>query len=112
YFEESLALARAIGHQRLISVTLSRWGELHLMCGQWDLAAVAFGEALDMAREAGSQDLIATALYGMARASLEHGDHDAARRHGQESMEIFEAIGHNHAENVKQWLIGKCPDLR
>lgn len=49
--------------------------------------------------------MAATALYGLARIAAAQGKTIVAHRQGQESLNIFEAIDHNKADEIKQWLI-------
>ena len=104
YFREGLALAREIGHRWLISGILNEWGELHLRQRELDLAYKTFLEALEIAREVGAQEHAATALYGLAQVAVAKGNIAEARLQGQEGLTIFEAIGHNKATEVRQWL--------
>jgi serine/threonine-protein phosphatase PGAM5 len=48
----------------------------------------------------------ARALYGLAQIALDQGDFVEAQRQGQESLAIFERIGHEDAAKVKEWLEG------
>jgi TolA-binding protein len=79
------------------------WGELRLKRQELDAAGAAFREALERAPE-GGKDRIADALYGLARVALAQGNSDSARQQGQESLAIFESIGHGKAVEVRQWL--------
>ncbi len=103
YLREGLAIARQIGHAWFISVLLIVWGEWYLQQHQFDAASTAFEEALEQAPE-GSRESKADALYGLARVALAQGKSERARQQGQESLAIFEAIGHHKAAEVRQWL--------
>jgi ATP/maltotriose-dependent transcriptional regulator MalT len=103
YLREGLAIARQIGHAWFISVLLIVWGEWYLQQHQFDAASTAFEEALEQAPE-GSRESMADALYGLARVALAQGKSERARQQGQESLAIFEAIGHHKAAEVRQWL--------
>ncbi|HEX6477383.1 MAG TPA: tetratricopeptide repeat protein, partial [Ktedonobacteraceae bacterium] len=103
YLQEGLTIARQIGHAWFVSVMLIGWGELHLKQGQVDAAHIALEEALEQAPE-GGKDIIADALYSFARVALAQGNSDRARQQGQESLVIFEEIGHGKAAEVRQWL--------
>ncbi len=103
YLQEGLTIARQIGHAWFISVMLNDWGELHLKQGRVDAARTAFEEALEQAPE-GGKDRIADALYGLARVALAQGKSTKARQQGQESLTIFESIGHGRVAGVRQWL--------
>jgi DNA-binding CsgD family transcriptional regulator len=103
YLREGLAIARQIGHAWFISALLIIWGEWYLQQYQFDAASTAFEEALEQAPE-GSRESIADALYGLARVALAQGKSERACQQGQESLAIFEAIGHHKAAEVRQWL--------
>ncbi len=60
--------------------------------------------ALIIARELGAAQLVATALYGLARAAAARGDHAEARRLGEESLALFKHMGHEKGNQVEQWL--------
>jgi hypothetical protein len=60
--------------------------------------------ALIIAREMGAAQLVATALYGLARAAAARGDHAEARRLGEESLVLFKHMGHEKGNQVEQWL--------
>src|SRR5260221_15205 len=109
YLREGLAIARQIGHAWFISVLLIVWGEWYLQQHQFDAASTAFEEALEQAPE-GSRESRADALYGLARVALAQGESERARQQGQESLAIFEAIGHYKAAEVRQWL-NSGPDV-
>ena len=103
YLQEGLTIARQIGHAWFISVMLYDWGELCLKRQELDAARVAFREALEQAPE-GGKDRIADVLYGLARVALAQGNSARAQQQGQESLAIFESIGHGKAVEVRQWL--------
>ena len=103
YFQESLALARQIKHHLLIADTLNGWGELHLKKQKFEAASATFQEALVIARIGEMREQVAISLFGLARTSLALSHPDEALRQGQESLAIFEAIGHIGTAEVKQW---------
>lgn len=104
YFRECLALAREMGHHRIISDALIGWGELYLKQQKLDSASAAFREALEVAQEMGVQEYVAFALYGLAQVAAAQGNTVEAYRQAQESLIIFETIGHYKAAEVAQWL--------
>jgi tetratricopeptide (TPR) repeat protein len=101
---ESLALARALGHRRLICAILSERGELALARQQSEDASATWQEALASARATGNAELEAGAHYGLARAAAAVGDWSEALDQGKASHAIFEAIGHAQAPVVAGWL--------
>jgi len=104
YLQESLAIARKVGHREYISDTLNKWGELYLKQQKLDSAYAVFFEGLEIGREIGGQELVATALYGLARVATARGNIVEAYDQGQESLRIFETMGHKDAAKVKKWL--------
>ena len=46
----------------------------------------------------------ARALYSLAQIAFDQGDFVEAQRQGQESLAIFERVGHEDAAKVKEWL--------
>jgi ATP/maltotriose-dependent transcriptional regulator MalT len=103
YLQQALDLARQIGYHWLMSVVFYEYGEFHLKQQQFEAARAAFREARDIARE-GNPEYIGLACYGLARVAAAQGNLDEARRQGQESLTILEAIGHYKAAEVRQWL--------
>jgi ATP/maltotriose-dependent transcriptional regulator MalT len=87
-----------------VCAVLCQDGELHLDQSRLDLARASFQESLELGKEAGTQEYIATAKYGMARVASAKGNMPEAHLLGQESLEIFESIGHAKASEVRGWL--------
>jgi len=104
YFQESLDLAREMGHRWLTSETLCEYGEYYLAQNKVEDAFTAFAEAYAVARGFGGQELVARALYGLARIALLKKDFVAARQQAQESLAIFETERHEKVAEVKQLL--------
>jgi len=104
FLGESLDVARTIGHPWLVSEALSEWGELLWQQQHVDKASARFQEALAIARKIQVHELVATALYGLARIAAAHGDRAAGRQQGQESLDAYAAMGHARAREVSQWL--------
>lgn len=103
-YQEALALAREIGHRWQVGRVLSEWGELQLAQGRNQVAAAAFRELFELARMLQSQELVAVALYGLARFAASQEDMAQARQQGRESLDAFVAIGHYKVQEVKAWL--------
>jgi transcriptional regulator with XRE-family HTH domain/tetratricopeptide (TPR) repeat protein len=104
FLSESLDVARTIGHPWLVSEALSEWGELLWQQQHVDKASARFQEALAIARKVQVHELVAMALYGLARIAAAHGDRAAGRQQGQESLDAYAAMGHARAREVSQWL--------
>ena len=85
---------------------LSEWGEHQIQTGQTAVAHETFQELFRLARILQSQELVAVALYGLARETAVRGELATAREHGRESLDTFTAIGHSKVQEVKDWLGG------
>lgn len=105
HLREGLALAREIGQRWDTCAILSQLGELYLKQDKTDLAVPLFREALEIGHDIDSQDLVASALYGLARIAKAQGNKAEALQKSRDSLVIYESIGHSKAAEVKQWLI-------
>jgi tetratricopeptide (TPR) repeat protein len=103
YLQEGLTLARQIGIPQITANTLYEYGCLHLDRQQPDAAELVFREMLTTIPE-GSQDLMALAEYGLARALSAQGKDLEARRLGEASIIALRMMGHRKADEVKGWL--------
>jgi tetratricopeptide (TPR) repeat protein len=103
YLREGLDVAQKIGIPQIAANGLYEYGNLYLDQQRPDVAEVTFREMLAIAPQ-GSQDLIALAQYGLARALAAQGDIYEARRLGEASVITLEAIGHRNAREVREWL--------
>jgi tetratricopeptide (TPR) repeat protein/transcriptional regulator with XRE-family HTH domain len=103
YFREALEIARPLGDLWLLSAVLNECGELYLEQNRLEEARAAFHEAATSSAK-GNQETAASALYGLARVASARGNLDEARQKGQESLAIYESMGHRLTETVKTWL--------
>ncbi len=103
YLQEALQIARRVGDIWLISAVLLECGELSLQQASIKEASEAFQEALTVSAR-GNQEVVASALYGLARVAAAQGDATEARRLGQESLGIFESMGNRMKDKVRAWL--------
>jgi len=103
YLQESLAMARQIGRPQIISNTLYAYGNLYLHWQQIEAAQTTFREMLTTVSE-GSQDLVALAQYGLARAAMAQGNIEEAWKFGKVSVTTLEVMGHRTAQEVRDWL--------
>jgi tetratricopeptide (TPR) repeat protein len=106
YWQEALTLAQDIGHRWQVARVLSEWGEYQVQAGETAVAHETFQELFRLARILQSQELVAAALYGLARETAVRGDIDTAKEHGRESLDTFTAMGHAKVQEVKDWLTG------
>lgn len=104
YLNEGLDLASKLETSWYISAILNERGDLYIKQRKVDVASTDFLKSLKIAQGLDSPELIAVALYGLARIKFSDKDYEEARRLGKESLTIFETIGHNKASEVKQWL--------
>jgi tetratricopeptide (TPR) repeat protein len=102
--QEGIVLARASAYQWVLSALLCGWGEVHLARQHGEAAQQAWEEALDLAEQIESQELEATARYGLARMAAQGGNLEQAYQQGQASAELFVALGLYQAAEVKRWL--------
>ena len=96
--------ARRIGHYWYQGLVLIELGLVYLPQGRLPEATAAFSEGLSVVRPTGAHDLVALALFGLARAAAARGEGPEARRRGRASLAIYEAIGHGDAAAVRDWL--------
>ncbi|HEX6719089.1 MAG TPA: tetratricopeptide repeat protein [Pyrinomonadaceae bacterium] len=101
---KSLHLSMEIGHRWYNGVIWKELGELKLRQNLPNAAAGAFKNAADLAREVNSPELIGLVLYGLARVAEAQQNYVEARLQGQNSLNIFESIGHHKKSEVKAWI--------
>ena len=104
YLQEGLVVARELGHTWRINRILIELGGLCLALGEAAEAEAAFNEVLQIAREAGSQVMIAHALFGLAQVAANKKDPVVAQRTGREALALFRQIGHHQAGEVQDWV--------
>jgi tetratricopeptide (TPR) repeat protein/transcriptional regulator with XRE-family HTH domain len=103
YFQEALQMARQIGDNWLLGAVLAEYGELALKQQRFDEAFEAFQEGLSISAQ-GSQEAVASSLYGLAQVAAARGNPLEARQQGEESLRLFEAMSHRLTDTVKTWL--------
>ena len=103
YLREALEIARPLGDTWLLSAVLVECGELYLKQERLDEAEAAFHEAAASSAH-GNQEVVASAMYGLARAAAARGNLTEARQKGQESLALFESMGHRQTEAARTWL--------
>lgn len=112
YFQESLLLFRKIGHRWYISFVSNALAQFYLDREQWDPAFASFQEGFRVAKDVRSLDLKAWSLFGLARIAKHRGDTEQALRLGQETLVIYQSIGHYSKDQVERWLEGEFPGPR
>jgi len=91
--EESLALSRAAGTARDISVVLNAVATLDLHRGDYGRAAAVYEQSLNLAREAG--DIRSIAIYNgnLGWTAAVTGEYERAEAFVREAQELFWKIG-------------------
>ncbi|HZU66157.1 MAG TPA: tetratricopeptide repeat protein [Ktedonobacteraceae bacterium] len=103
YLQESLELAHQIGNPLLIANALYESGMLYLHWQKREKAEARFHEMLTTIPE-GDQELAAQAQYGLAIAAAASGNIFEARKRGEASLKVLEAMGHRTVKEVRSWL--------
>lgn len=103
---ESLAQARQMDHRPLLARNLLAQGEFFLGRQAWQRAGACFTECTELQHSDNDRDRekAASAFWGLARIAQSQGDLPAARTAAERSLDIFSAIGHHRAEQVRTWL--------
>ncbi len=104
YFNASYEIACDIEHAWVAHETLCEWGELHLKLHEESFASDKFARVLKAARAMEAPELIATALFGLARAAAGRGEYEQAKGWGRESFELYERMGNPRRGEVEGWL--------
>jgi tetratricopeptide (TPR) repeat protein/transcriptional regulator with XRE-family HTH domain len=104
YLDEARDILEPMEEPGWKALNLVAWGRLYLGQANLSLAAESFKKALEISRKAGIPEFVADALCGLAQVALAQGNIPEARRQGQESLAIFEGIGHGEAAEVREWL--------
>lgn len=104
YLRKSLTLAREIGHDWLIHETLIELGELRLDQQKLDEAATIFQKVLAKAEQVEAKELVALALYGLARVAEQRHNYTEAQQKGLASQALFEHMTCERGNAIAQWL--------
>ena len=93
-YEESLALARAIGDQRLVAHALSSFGRMALDAGDYDNARRFYEECLAIRRAIPDSAAVARTLNNLGITAQRTGDTATARARYEESLTLARLNGH------------------
>lgn len=104
YLQDSLNIARETKHDWLIHETLNEVGELALSQGKMEEAAAIFQEVQTKAEAMGEKELIAAALYGLARVDAANHNNVEAYEKGSASQQMFEHMDFEKGKQIAQWL--------
>ena len=94
-WDESLALAREVGDNHHVGMTLANLGHPALLQGDYERARALSEEALTLAHELGSAgvEIIPTALINLGLAVLSLGEHDRAMGSFDEALAMSKNLG-------------------
>jgi tetratricopeptide (TPR) repeat protein len=107
--EQALAMSRELGDLGMEAHALNALGDVACRTGDTSKARQYHATALRLASETDSSLEQAHAQSGLARASEGDGDSVTARRHWQEALTRYTAIGAPEADEVRARL-GKAGD--
>ncbi|MBI5303426.1 MAG: tetratricopeptide repeat protein [Chloroflexi bacterium] len=92
FMQESVALTRAGGNLRMLSVALNNLGAVTLARGEYAEARQVFEECLTIKRQLGDQRSIANTLDNLGIIAREQKDFALAREFHQESLAIYQSL--------------------
>ncbi len=90
--QESIALVRAVGGQRLLADTLFIYGDISRAGSHFDQAIVAFQESAAICGELNEKAGRAHALADLALVVAERGDFDSKQKELQEAIELYHEV--------------------
>ena len=94
YYEESLLLARELGHTASIAIALGKLGTVARVRGDYTTARSYYEESLLLARELGHTASIAITLGNLGTVARGQGDYTTARAYYEESLLLARELGH------------------
>jgi tetratricopeptide (TPR) repeat protein len=103
YLQEALDISQKANMSWMVGATQIYRGELYLQMGDYPRSLEAYTAALETAVALNMPEQKASALYGLAQATLPT-DVDQSIKCAEESLVIFEEIGHVVGDKVRQWL--------
>jgi predicted ATPase/DNA-binding SARP family transcriptional activator len=93
WYEEGLALLRAIGDTRNIALILNNLGNVAGWQGDYERAMTLFKESLALLREVGDKTLIAAVLGSLGSQACDLGDMETAVPYMEESLALQREMG-------------------
>jgi predicted ATPase len=93
FYEEGLAIARTLGDEAGVAVTLYYLANLAHVQGNYDTARMFCNECLEMNRRLGDKRQIAYALSLFGEIAVSQGEFDVARRAIEESLALSKQLG-------------------
>lgn len=112
YLKESLDLVRQMGDSEGVCKLLGDLGNLYLKQQQWDSAALTFQDAFTVSQAIKNSEMAAASLYSLAQVAVAQGNIAKAREQGQAGLRIFEAMNHEMANEVRQWLAALTKSMK
>jgi CHAT domain-containing protein/Tfp pilus assembly protein PilF len=100
YFQQAVELGRKVGHRSVEATALSRLGEAYVSLADSEKALQVFEQALTLQRAMQDREFEALTLAGMARAENARGDLMLARQYLETSLQIFESLRSNVAQEA------------
>jgi tetratricopeptide (TPR) repeat protein len=104
YYEQALAVARAIGDRQAEGSHLGNLGNAWLLLDNASRAKCLLSEALTIARVIGDRPNEGYHLANLGRAHRALGDVHGAQRYWQEALAIYDANSDPRAATLKTWL--------
>lgn len=106
YFEEAFRRGKRLGSLGTLLMLFATHyrGEADLLLQRLPEAVAHFTEANRLAERTRSPEIIGITGFGLARAMLATGQHDAARTRAESSLEQLSAIGQTYAEAGRDLL--------
>ncbi|HLZ60411.1 MAG TPA: tetratricopeptide repeat protein [Ktedonosporobacter sp.] len=102
--QEGLDRARQMNLPWLLGIGLIQWGRYHLLRHEYEEAHACYQEMLTNISPS-YREFIACAYEGLARVAAVQGQFEQAAEQGQIALDLFEAIGHGRARDVRAWLL-------
>lgn len=93
YFEESLAISRALGDVRAVAGTLMNLASMLFERGNYAAARAPLRELVEIAQQTNDDRLAASAQGHLGQLALNEGDLVSARQHCTLSLALFERVG-------------------
>jgi len=104
YLKKALMEASSIGYQWLISSIHNALGNHYLDRNDLPAANKRFLEARKIAEKISSRDMMAAALFGLARCPQTDDEYRMQKQNAVESRKLYWEMGHYKLANVERWI--------
>jgi predicted ATPase/DNA-binding SARP family transcriptional activator len=105
WWEESAALARALGNEAHLALALSNLGVVAAELQDYEAGVAIYEESTESARRAEHREYLAGALLGLADMNLRLGRYETGRAQMTESMDLYTRLGfHDRLASCCVWL--------